>query len=396
MLDFRKQLIESMALLETPEIQKHLISADRLSTHYSYLPVERRAGFMVTGNTNHPAFSTCVFYPGYYHYQLKPNQSASKALKELLERYETLIDCGMAISIAYYYALLQAMVKIHGDKAGMERFDAIFGDEKGTAPASRMFISKNGPQCLHPMDTEEYQVKFYVDPFQPLSLLTQAHGGKNKEQVLEVSKPGSMLIFEGDIDPYKEKHPLGIDGGFNCIEVSKPPETKDVLVRTFGIKEPISEAGLFEQHMAGFDKEPSPESLFINRLEYGESFELRKKFKRENVKGFLSAIIDCDDKIIEIVLTAPLPEVFALLNQSIKTKVRQFATHENEAGIQRLEHDLETRMKALSVNEPSTAPTVTPAFAIAKEAKGTKTAKANEDMGWFKRDVFNKKSGIFK
>ncbi len=317
MSTFRRHLIRAMEKLETNEVRKHLITLDRFSSHYPNTSLDERCHSSI-GHTTHPAFTNTPFLPGCNLYQLKPNYSASKAIEDLLHTYETVIDCGMAIGIAYYYALLQSMIEIHGEQNGKARFDAIFGDTAGNVPNERrILISKDGPMLL--TQEGEKEVKIFTEPYQILSLLVEAKE-RNK---LELT--GAIITFKGD-PYYYVKHPFGNEGNYNCVVVSIPPTSKQILVRTFGLEGPLSEEGLLEKHLSAFAAEPSVESRFISRT---DNYHLQKlQARREAIQGFSNKIIDCDDGMINIFLKSDLTQVLRLIKEGMKIQKEIFGESE--------------------------------------------------------------------
>lgn len=125
-------VLETIDKLDSPEVLQHLVHTSLIPTQYADLSVAERTNRIVHGYTNHPAFEH--LYMLNYTYILKPFQSASKALKDAMEKYQMVIDCANAVKIIGDITLLKTMIALYGEDAGSERFDAIFGSNKFEVP----------------------------------------------------------------------------------------------------------------------------------------------------------------------------------------------------------------------------------------------------------------------
>ena len=247
------QLTGIMQTLATPAVQAHLIPAQHIAKKYPRLPVQQRIERQY-GYCEHPDFETVTDQT--CQYNLKPMRSASQALDSLLHSGEMVINDNAAIVYAYYYAVLQCMIEVHGKEKGCERFDILYGSKTQLVPKERRLkIAQAGVM----MGTRHLAGNTFGVPFdfQPLAFMFKIERFTDATELKAKVTPGSIVQYRGDIDAYREKHLAGSGFEFSCIVTSTNPFT----VRTLPCDKDCSETDLRDYFNDCLAASPSAESL---------------------------------------------------------------------------------------------------------------------------------------
>lgn len=368
MLHARFYVKEMMSLVESSKEQGHLLMPNSYPERYQNAAIHVRLA-MNYGMTTHPAFEQCEGYVKCY--RLKPGYSASTALHKLLYQYEMVVDCGLVQLLAYYLSILKAMQNKYGEIEGAKRFDAFFGDKERDIPLNRrLVLSPEGPLMgTHrmPMIPRSKQAL----PMQPLSFLFKLIESKDKSDLLQKVNIGSMLMFAGDPD-YLIVHPLGSDGGHNCVVSSVQP----LKVKTFNLDDKeLTEHDLIENHVVAYRKCPSDESNFVSQGQ-NRFFQHRKpEADRKNMQGFATYFVEFAEERLEFLLSADIKKFDEAYQRHVTLERLKTASMGQEsitmidAAFERLNIKRSTviEQEAVSALQP-TGPLITPQAELAKKS----------------------------
>lgn len=332
MLHPRFYVNEMMTLVERSKEQGHLLMPNSYPERYRNAPIYTRLQ-MNYGMTTHPAFEICEGYVKCY--RLKSGYSASTALQELLNQYEMVVDCGLAQLLAYYLSILKTMQNREGEIAGAQRFDAFFGDKERAIPLHRrLVLSPEGPLMgSHRMPMIPRSKKAL--PMQPLSFVFKLIESNDKNDLLQKIAVGSMLMFAGDPD-YLIVHPLGVDGGHNCVVSAVQP----LKVKTFnlGDKE-LTENDLIENHKVAYRTLPSDESNFVSQGRNLHFLQQKPEANRKSMQGFATYFVEFAEERLAFLLSADIQKFdeayqrHMILENSIIARMGQESTTMREAAM---------------------------------------------------------------
>lgn len=273
----------------------HLIHFHQFVERYSqrpdYLECQRK------GFTTHENFE--ILTDPTSTFRLKPQQSASKALTHILDNGEMLIDCGAAVNVAYYLAILWAMEAHEGQQKGRERFDALFGDANKITPETRRLVISpaNVLMGLAPLKHKPQ------DPVHPLALFFKVDNFDHKRDLPEKAQIGDCLVFAGHPN-YCRRHPLGTEANYTTVIYQKNP----LKVKGHGFDKCVTEADLYARHMFAYNASPSRESKHIlSQLSFNPS---QFTFDRpDQIEGFMHCVTTFDDHFVNLLITHPIEMV---------------------------------------------------------------------------------------
>lgn len=286
-----KALLQALDVIESEDAKKHLITCDNIAAAFPDVQGHNRLS-LVAGFTNHPAFT--VESSMYCQYFLNPNMSASKALIELIGKYQTTVVSDVAVMIAYYLAILNLFIELHGEAKGFQRFDLIFGSDKTDVPIHRRLkLSPAGPL----MGVEMTHFNGAKLCYQPLAYIFTVKHYQDKAVLFERAPMGSIVKFHGDIKNYLKKHPAGVYTGYiGFVEANAPFKFRAVFQP--GVS---TEDALRDLHIASFNQEPSLESQH-----YATVDPTTVTLDNSKIKGFLTENQYVCTEHLNVLLNAPV------------------------------------------------------------------------------------------
>ena len=168
-----------------------------------------------------------------------PTKVLRAALKTLLTTYQMIIDCSISAMLINYLSILNAMIDLHGDAAGCQRFDNIFGDIDTITPSHRRL------KLIHPsvvFSKSNLPKEIAQDPwliFYPLVIISKQTTYESYVALMENVTLGAIVCYEGDRATLTSKRPTNANAGFNCFVTSMnplrrepTPVQKNALLRT--------------------------------------------------------------------------------------------------------------------------------------------------------------------
>ncbi len=168
---------------------------------------------------------------GRYHFVLKDGVTPSLALQKVIQG-PSILDCGNAVQVAYYAALLKAL--------GSELFDSCFSGEEGKLQITQTF---NNP------------------PFHPLHMFLQEVKVLSKGPMGKRAIPSGATCHIKGVPHYNIKHPTGYFSGMNVVRVFGYDNLGDQLFMGHGLGEPKSEQEIALFLVEGYNQDPTEEDL---------------------------------------------------------------------------------------------------------------------------------------
>lgn len=255
-------LVALLDKIETEEAKNHLVPMCNAAKHFQHLDIESRIQLIINGYTDNPAFTKLD--NANMTYLLNPYQSASQALDGLDGNHLMIIDCAIAIEIIRFRAILERMKQFHGEVAGKQRFDDLFGSAEHETPLKyRMkfvhsYIS-NYPDPVIKGAPEENAAKL----FSPIRAFLKTNTYTSSELMFSELRGGATVGITGDTKGYLAKHPFGMSASYNCIVRES---TSGLLLRTYLHPSNHTPNELMAFHQSSFDEPKSEEEIY-----YGQS-----------------------------------------------------------------------------------------------------------------------------
>ena len=168
-----------------------------------------------------------------YQFTLKPDKKPSEALRKIFKG-PTIIDCGMATSIAFYKAILEIL--------GDQLFDQYYF----TTPLTPLDIS------ITPLRVNSISLHFA----RISSACTENDSGTLGNRPL---KPGDFCSF-GGVPIYKLKHPNGPYGGYNVIYAGLNEQGQQTFLG-HGFKKPLTEQEIYDLFLTEYNRKKTLENI---------------------------------------------------------------------------------------------------------------------------------------
>lgn len=237
------------------------------------------------------------------HFLLKKEAEPSVALNSFLEGL-FIVDCGVAVQIARYGALLELL--------GKDKFNILFGN---SSKGQRMNLGYLIDDELQPM---QYFVNFTTSAMKS-GLYEQINGKKAPKDLVGTigNRPvnvGQIVEFKGVVT-HKYKHPWSADGGYNVVCTDSTPGHQ--LYMALGFEKPKTEEEIIQLLINSYNRQPTwedkPEDLkdSLNQalsLQYANS--IVSKLDPKKGEGFNSGSQqDFNYALIQELIDMPLNKV---------------------------------------------------------------------------------------
>ncbi len=168
-----------------------------------------------------------------FAFELIPGKKASEAIRSIFKG-PSIVDCGNAVVICYYKALLEII--------GDDKFDAYF--------TSNPFKPMRIQQCLE-------QGNCLIEDFCRFTDEAKHQPeGRENERLVEV---GDLCGIEG-IFYYTNKLPAGFGGSWNMIYAGRNEHKQQVFI-AHGFKKPLTESGILDCLLEEYNRERTEEDL---------------------------------------------------------------------------------------------------------------------------------------
>jgi len=261
-------------------------------------------------------------------FRLKPMVSASEALDALLERGETVLDCGAVTGLAYQVAARMAFEARYGKEKGRLRFDYLWGSARFEVPkVQRLLVTNNGMMA----GTEHYRyaVDGNVNPlnpfsffvgFAPLAMEAARARPRNLAPLKRELKVGSLVNFVGHPEFY-DKHPASPEGGYNLVVAHNGPG--GLKFRFFGDEgQTWDEPRLAQRHVDVYNRPVDAVNALAQATMAGVEAGFPDRITPEDVPGLdLTGNVDLKEApwalLLEGAMAEVLPRYRSYLNQQL-------------------------------------------------------------------------------
>lgn len=215
-----------------------------------------------------------------FTFTLKEGRQASKALLSFLKG-PTVAECGNATMACYYKCIL--------DLIGEEKFDRLFSSKSFALVISRYGITDKDSPIAYLSDYTEAS--------------KQGANGVFGKRPLRI---GEECHFSG-IPWYANKHPKGLEGGWNVIYIEDDKEGNQLFL-AHGFEKPLTEREINQKFVEGYNKERTPQDKqYIDQVKKPKLYDKNtNRFLKDHytilrgventdqfLKGFLTGSVRC-------------------------------------------------------------------------------------------------------
>lgn len=202
-----------------------------------------------------------------FTFKLKEGKSPSEAINALING-PSVLECGNAIQLAYYKAMLEVI--------GAEKFDKMFSNELFMLKIIREGITDEGAPISY---------------FASYSRNAYAYKGEIGNRPVEVGETCHFMGIEG----YGHKHPTGFGGGWNVVCIGKNKNGEQLFV-AHGFDAPMTEREINTLLVEFYNRERTPEEeTYILQEDKPHYYD---KEKNDYLKYYYTVPVELEEQLM--------------------------------------------------------------------------------------------------